>query len=234
MIVLVAKVDEIHEVLRRTVAAGRGKVADGLIAPTGRQRMLADRKQFQVRIAHLLGIVDQLMRQLAIAQPARGVVAGPLPTAQVDLVERQRLVQPIGLRAAFQPRAIVPLVPVHVDHFRRRARRHLGAETERIGLLGHVVVVADLELVERSLAQPRHEQFPETAGDVLAHGVATAVPGVEIAHHAHAGGVRRPHREIDPVHAVDRSQLGPQTFVAAPVRPLVQEVQIVVGQQVGE
>ena len=35
-VVLVADIDEIHEILGRAVAAGDGVVADGLVAPTGR------------------------------------------------------------------------------------------------------------------------------------------------------------------------------------------------------
>ena len=46
-----------------------------------------------MRVAHLLDVLDQLMGQLAVAQPAGGVVAGAPPTAQVDLVERERLVR---------------------------------------------------------------------------------------------------------------------------------------------
>ena len=99
-VVLMAVVDEIHEVLGRAVAAGGREVAHGLIAPTRRQRMLADRQEFEVRVAHLLAVVDQLVGQLAIGQPAVGVVAGPLPTAQVDLVERDRPLQPVASRAA--------------------------------------------------------------------------------------------------------------------------------------
>ena len=74
--VLVAVVDEIHEIFRRAVAAGGRVVADRLIAPTARKRMLADGQQLEVGVAHLLAVVDQLMGQLAIAQPAVGSSPG--------------------------------------------------------------------------------------------------------------------------------------------------------------
>ena len=64
--VLVAEVDEVHEVLRRAVAAGGRVVADRLVAPTGRERMLADRQQLDVRVAHLLA------RSRPVDGPARG------------------------------------------------------------------------------------------------------------------------------------------------------------------
>ena len=93
----------------RAVTAGHGVIADGLIAPTGRKRMLADRQQLDVRVAHLLAVFDQLVGQVAIGQPAVGIVAGPPPTAQVDLVEGQRLLQPVGLPPAGHPLRIVPM-----------------------------------------------------------------------------------------------------------------------------
>ncbi len=73
--VLVAVVDEVHEILRRAVAAGGGVVADGLIAPAAGERMLADRQQLDVRVAHLQAVVDQLVGQFAIGEPAMRIVA---------------------------------------------------------------------------------------------------------------------------------------------------------------
>ena len=92
--------------------------------------------------------------------------------------------------------------------------------------------MADLVLVERAFAQPGDEQFPEAAGDVLAHRMAAAVPAVEVADDADAGGVGGPDGEIHAVDAVDRAKLRPQAVVALPVPAFVQQVQIVVGQQV--
>ena len=92
--------------------------------------------------------------------------------------------------------------------------------------------MANLILVERSFAQARHEQFPETAGDVLPHGMAAAVPVVEIADHADARGVGGPDGEVHAVDAVDLPQLRPQPVVALPVPAFVQQVEVVVGQQV--
>ena len=64
--------------------------------------------------------------------------------------------------------------------------------------------MANLVLVERPGAQPRHEQFPDAAGNVLAHRVAAAVPVVEVADDADAGGIGRPDGEVHAVDAVDR------------------------------
>ena len=73
---LVQQVDEIHEVLRRAVAAGGRIMAQRLIAPTGRQRVLVDRQQLDVRVAHLRAVLGQLVGQVAVAQPAVGSSPG--------------------------------------------------------------------------------------------------------------------------------------------------------------
>ena len=88
--VLVAVIDEVGEIFRRAVAAGDGEVADGLIAPRAGKRMLADRHQFDVRVAHFLAIGDELMRQLAIVQPAVMAVRAALPAAEMHFIDRDR------------------------------------------------------------------------------------------------------------------------------------------------
>ncbi len=57
---LVAMIDKVHEVFRAAVATGRREIADRLISPTARERMLAHGHQLQVRVAELLAVVDQV------------------------------------------------------------------------------------------------------------------------------------------------------------------------------
>ncbi len=196
--------------------------------------MLVDRHQLDVRIAHLLAVIHQLVRQLAIGEPAAGVVGGPFPTAQVHLVERQGPLEPIGLAAPRNPGRIVPAVTIQVDHFGGRPRGHFGGEAHRIGLLENRVLMPDLVLVKRAFAQAGHEQLPEAAGDVLSHGVPAVVPVVEVAHHAHPAGIGGPQGEIHPFHPVDHPQVRAQAVVALPVPAFVEQIQIVLGQQVRE
>ena len=59
-----------------------------------------------------------------------------------------------------------------------------------------------------------------------------AVPIVEVADDAHAGGVRRPNGEVHAVDAVDLPQLGPKPVVTLPVPAFAQQVAVEVGQQV--
>ena len=49
--------------------------------------MLADRQQLDVRVAHLLAVVDQLVGQLAIGEPAVMRFAAAPPTAEMHLVD---------------------------------------------------------------------------------------------------------------------------------------------------
>ena len=64
--VLVAMVHEVQEVGGRAVAAGDGVVADGLVAPGAVERVLGDGHQLDVREAHVLDIIHQLVGQLAV------------------------------------------------------------------------------------------------------------------------------------------------------------------------
>ena len=57
--VLVAVIDEVHEVLRRAVAAGGGVVADRLITPLPVNGCSLIGQQLHVRVAHLLGSTRQ-------------------------------------------------------------------------------------------------------------------------------------------------------------------------------
>ena len=57
--VLVQVVDQIHEILRRAVAAGGGEVAGGLVAPGAVEGVLHDRQEFDVGEAQALDVLGQ-------------------------------------------------------------------------------------------------------------------------------------------------------------------------------
>ena len=92
------QVDEVHEVLRRAVAARGGVVAGRLVAPAAGERVLADRHQLHVREAHLLAVFDELRRDLAVAEPALRVARVAPPAAEVHFVDRHRRVEAVVLR----------------------------------------------------------------------------------------------------------------------------------------
>ena len=52
-----------------------------------------------------------------------------------------------------------------------------------------------------------NEYLPDAGDMTQAHRMATAVPGVELADHAHPARIRRPDREAHAIHAGDRAQV---------------------------
>ena len=56
------------------------------------------------------------------------------------------------------------------------------------------------------------------------------IPAVEIPHHAHAQRVRRPHRELDPSYSGDLAHVRAHLFVALPVRPFAEKMQVEIRQ----
>src|SRR3712207_6089608 len=59
-------------------------------------------------------------------------------------------------------------------------------------------------LVTFAGAETRNEQFPDPSLPAQAHGVAPAVPAVEVADHGDTPGIRRPNGKAHARHAVDR------------------------------
>ncbi len=130
---LMAAVDEIHEILRRSkTRCGRVK-ARHLITPRAGKRMLHHGQQFQVRVAKMGGVIHQLLGQLAIAQV--GIVGAAQPGAQMHFVNRNGLLQMILASAFLHPSLIVPLVGGKIANHGSGLRRNLGAESIGIGLL---------------------------------------------------------------------------------------------------
>ena len=84
--VLVQHVDEVHEILRRAVTRRRREIAGRLVTPRAVERMLGDRHQLDVREAHALHVLDQRLRDAAIAEEC--VVGAAPPRAEMQLVDR--------------------------------------------------------------------------------------------------------------------------------------------------
>src|SRR5260221_12096458 len=94
---LMEPIDHEHEILRRAITAGRRIIAHGLIAPASGKWMLAHREKLDVRVAHLPAIVDELRRDLAVAQPAIRIVGGPPPASQMHFIGRDGGIERVGL-----------------------------------------------------------------------------------------------------------------------------------------
>ena len=87
--------DELAQFVRRAVAARRREVAGALIAPRIVERMLGDRQQLDVREAEIRDVRAELLGDLAVAQESASRAAAP--GAEVNLVDRHRLAQPVAL-----------------------------------------------------------------------------------------------------------------------------------------
>src|SRR6266567_9103514 len=67
---LVTAVDELHEFDRRTKAAGGGEVAESLVTPGTVVRMFHDGEQFDMSVAELFSVGNQLVGELPVSEPA--------------------------------------------------------------------------------------------------------------------------------------------------------------------
>ncbi len=93
------------------------------------------------------------------------------------------------------------------------------------------VARADLELVAVSRRDMRNEDLPHAATAARAHRVAAAVPGVEVADHRDAAGIRRPDGEANAIDIADGHRMRAEKGVGPQVRALAEEVKIGVGDQ---
>ena len=196
--VAMAVVDEVHEVFGRAVAAGDRIVAHRLIAPTARERMLADRQQFEVRVAHLLAVVHQSTGQLPIVQPAVQLVARSAANCP-DALRRSR-----SAGSARRACGAVPSRPGRSSGnatgrprsmrcaaaTRRRTRTDRSCRSTSPSARPHA------ELVLLTRAHLGNEQFPDAAGNVLAHRMPPRVPAIEFPDHADGRRVGSPDGEV--------------------------------------
>ena len=188
-------VDEIHEVLGRAVACARGEVAGDLVAPGAVEGVLHDRHELHVREAERRYVVGERVRQLAVAERTVAFLGYAPPGADVQLVDGPGRIERVDLRAAAEPLAILPR-KLEVPHHRGGARRYLGAEGVRIGLVGGAVLRDHVVLVERTGAHSGQHSLPDTGGvGARAQGVAAALPAVEIPDDRDGAGVGRPDRK---------------------------------------
>ena len=218
-------VHQVLEVVRIAESGVHGVVAGHLISPRARERVLGQRHELDMREAFLGHVVHELVRQLAVVADAL------LPAAGMDLVDADRAGVRVGVPAVVHPCLVVPFV-VRFDDDGAGRRRNLVGAFHRVGLhLPLVVRVEQLVLVDLARLDAGDEDLPDARGTELAHGVAAAVPGVEVADHADRVRVGRPDGErgahdlvagstVGAAHRVvvaanARAQGLPQAFVAA-------------------
>src|SRR5215813_3778689 len=90
--------------------------------------MLHDWEQFDVRVAKLFDVGNQLIAELFIAEPAVVVLWNAAPRAKMHFVHRNRHLVPVRGRAALHPRLVLPLVMIEPRNHRAGIRPQLAAE----------------------------------------------------------------------------------------------------------
>ena len=157
--------------------------------------MLHHGEQLDVGEAEVDRVVGELVREVAVAQPAP--VGPSTPRAQVDLVDRHRRREGAPLGSGREPVGVAPVVG-EVPHDGAGLGRQLRVERERVGLVDAVAAVAraDVELVGRGRAgrhRRRRTRCPEDSdrGERMRVGV----PAVEVPDHGDVLRVRCPDGE---------------------------------------
>ena len=190
--------------------------------------MLGDRQKFDMGETEIADIGRQLVGELAIGQPAAAFVRSPPPGAEMHFVDRDR-----RIAARCSPPAPAPDAcdRLSVDDDRRRLGTQLGGKRDRIGFQRQQFAVApeNLELVSVSGRDRRHEDFPEAVA-AHAHGVAAAVPKIEIADDADALRIGRKHSERDARDAIEHERMRAELVIELEMRALAQQIQIEIGQ----
>jgi hypothetical protein len=179
-----------------------------------------------MREAEVGRIREQLVGQLPVAEQAVRLAGIPAPAAEVDLVDRHRPGQRLLGRAGVEPVLVAPdMVGLRDD--RRRSRRDLGFEGERIGL--HAKLAGrgpDLELVAGAFADVGQEELPDARRPERAHRVEASVPGVEVADDGDRSGGRGPDGERRARDPTDLLGVGAEPLVEALVAALLGEVEV--------
>ncbi len=195
--------------------------------------MLHDRHQLDVGVALLHHVGDELAGQL-LPGDMRAVPAAP-PGAGMHLVDRDRRLRRLALAAPRHPVGVAPGAGVRIGHHRGGARRRLGLQRHRVGLLRQRAVRAEhVILVHGARLDARDEQLPDAGLHALAHGMARGVPAVEAAHHRHAPRIGRPAGEAHAINAVDGHGLRAQAAAELAMVAFRDQVQVHLAQQQAE
>lgn len=87
-----------------------------------------------------------------------------------------------------------------------------------------IVTALDLELVDFPLTEVGNENFPDSRGASIPHGVAAAVPVIKIAGDAHALRVRSPDSEVDAAKTLVSPDVRTEPLIIAIVGPLAEKM----------
>ncbi len=167
------------------------------------------------------------LRPTVVAGHLAHVVDLALPGTGVQLVDRQRRIDPLAFATGQHPLLVLPVDGQRRRDLRRGVGRQLGRQGYRVGLERQDAVgPEDLVLVGFTSVQSRDEQLPDPRRMTQAHGMPTAIPDIEVTHHRDPPGIGRPHRETHAGDAVHRGQLGSQATAEVAVIAFGEQVQV--------
>src|SRR5258708_4765026 len=122
----------------------------------------------------------------------------------MDFVDRDRRIEPVLPGTLGYPRRVAPRIVLHVCHDGTAPRAQLRAKSIRVGLQREWRAVArqNLVFVDHPFCDARNKQLPDPGRTTRPHSMNTAVPMIEVADHADASCVWRPHREVHTAYAL--------------------------------
>src|SRR6202167_5529135 len=105
--VLMQAVDQVAEVVRRSVAGSGGIVTRRLVSPGTGERMLHHGKEFDVREAYVPQVLDELHGQFAIAERPVAFFGNSPPRTEMHLIDSDRGAQRVPRVSLGHPRRMV-------------------------------------------------------------------------------------------------------------------------------
>ncbi len=224
----VEAVDECHQLLRVAVAARRREIARRLVSPRPVEGVLHQGQELDVREAAPLHVLNEGVCHGRVAEVPPLL---PPPAARVHLVDRHGRVERHVPPPRRHPLLVAPGVG-EVPEDRSRARRQFGAVRDRIGLLEHITLPrGDGELVDVTMLGGANDALPDARLAADVERVRGGVPRVEVPDDADPAGVRRPDGEAG---APVREGMAPELAGQAAVGPLVEPVDVIVGDGAGD
>jgi hypothetical protein len=150
----------------------------------------------------------------------------------MNFVDADWRVECVGLFARRIGRQLVR----HGRHDAGGGRPQLGVAGIRIGLQRQQVAFAadDFVLVAGTGRNARQEDFPHAAFAAQTHGMAAAVPLVEVTHHADTLGVGRPYGEAAAGYAVAFSRRGAECFEGPQMRAFGEQPRVHFAEHLAE
>ena len=167
----VQRVHKIHELLWRSVAAGRRKEARWLVAPGAVEGILREWHELHVVVTEVMQVVYEGLGQLVVAIPVSGVIGGCLaralaPRTQVELVDVHGLV--VAARTCSHPSPILPIVGRLADDAAVGGTK-LHAPAKGVRMVDRRARMGDAVLIGVTLSCARNLHLPEVAIEGRVH-----------------------------------------------------------------